>query len=165
MLWRTVWLIFFRPTPEVLHRWRCVILRLLGAEIGRGVKVMPSVQCWAPWNLAIGDHTSISHGVDLYAVDKITIGSHATVSQRVFICTASHNIDHPNMPLVTAPVTICDGAWLCAESYVHPGVTVGLDAVVGVRAVVLKNVEPRHVVGGHPARFIRMRDITKPQTA
>lgn len=126
---------------------------------------MPSVQCWAPWNLQVGDHTSISQGVDLYAVDKITVGDHATISQRAFICTASHDIDHPNMPLVTGPVTVSDGAWICAEAYVHPSVTVGVDAVVGARAAVFKNVEPRQVVGGNPARFIRMRDITKPPPA
>lgn len=143
----------------MMRGWRCCLLRLFGARIGAGVKVMPSVHCWAPWNLTVGDHTSISHGADLYAVDKIEIGSHATISQRAFICTASHDSDHPNMPLVTSPVKICDGVWICAEAYVHPGVTVGVDAVVAVRAVVLKNVEPLHVVGGNPAKLIRMREI------
>lgn len=157
--WRVVWLIFFRTSPELFHAWRRFLLVVFGAKIGRGVKVMPSVHCWAPWNLAIGDHTSISHGVDLYAVDKIEIGSHVTISQRAFICTASHDIDHANMPLVTAPVTICDGAWICAEVYVHPGVTVGVDAVAGVRSVVFHDVPARQVVGGNPARMVRMRKI------
>jgi putative colanic acid biosynthesis acetyltransferase WcaF len=142
-----------------MHGWRRLILRLFGARIGAGVKVMPTMQCWAPWNLSVGNHATISHGVDLYAVDKIEIASNVTISQRAFICTASHDIDHPNMPLVTAPVKICDGAWICAESYVHPGVTVGVDAVVGVRAVVFKNVETRQVVGGNPAKLIRLRNI------
>jgi putative colanic acid biosynthesis acetyltransferase WcaF len=158
-LWGVVWLFLFRPSPEIVHGWRRGLLRLFGARIGANVKVMPSVQCWAPWNLSVGDHTSISHGADLYAVDKIVVGSHVTISQRAFICTASHNIDHLNMPLVTAPVKIFDGAWICAEAYVHPGVTVGVDAVVGVRACAFKNVEPLQVVGGNPARVIRMRSF------
>ncbi|MGA1194757.1 MAG: hypothetical protein ACO3ZG_10345, partial [Kiritimatiellia bacterium] len=48
---------------------------------------------------------------------------------------------------------------ICAEAYVHPGVTVGVDAVVGVRSVVLKDVESANVVSGHPAVFIRMRNV------
>lgn len=159
LLWGLVWTLFIRPTPSFIHGWRTGWYRLFGARIGAGVKLMPSVQCWAPWNLTVGDHSSVSHGVDLYAVDKIVLGAHVTISQRAFICTASHAIDHPNMPLVTAPVNISDGAWICAEVYVHPGVTVGVDAVVGARAALFNDVEPRQVVGGNPARVIRMRRL------
>jgi putative colanic acid biosynthesis acetyltransferase WcaF len=134
-----------------------MLLRLFGAKIGRGVQVMPSVKIWAPWNLSISDFSTVSHGVDLYNVDRVEIGRHATVSQRAFLCTASHEIDHPNMPLITAPIKICDGAWVCAEAYIHPGVTLGTDAVVGVRSVVLHDVPDRQVVGGNPARLIRER--------
>ena len=118
---------------------------------------MPSVKIWGPWNLVLGDHATVSHGVDLYCVDKISIGAHATVSQRAFLCTATHAIDHPNMPLVTKPIYISDGAWVAAEAFVHPGVTVGVDAVVGARAVVVKDVAARDVVTGNPARVVRAR--------
>jgi putative colanic acid biosynthesis acetyltransferase WcaF len=136
-----------------------MLLRLFRAKVGHGAQIMPSVKIWAPWNLVLGDCATLSHGVDLYSVDRIEIGAHATISQRAFICTASHNIDHPNMPLVTAPVRICEGAWICAEAYVHPGVTVGVDAVAGVRSVVLHDVPARQVVGGNPARILRERKI------
>ena len=159
LLWQASWLVLFRPSPWFIHGWRRFLLRLFGAKIGRGAKIMPSVHVWAPWNLSLGDYAAVSHGADLYSVDRIVIGAHATVSQRSFICTAGHDIDHPNMPLVTAPVNIGDGAWICAEVYVHPGVTVGAGAVAAVRSVVLHDIPPGHVVGGHPARFIRERHI------
>jgi putative colanic acid biosynthesis acetyltransferase WcaF len=63
------------------------------------------------------------------------------------------------MPLVTAPVRIGAGAWVAAEAYVHPGVTIGADAVAGVRAVVLREVPPGQIVGGNPAKFLRMRNV------
>lgn len=157
LLWGLVWLLLFRPTPWFWQAPRRLLLRLFGAELGRGVQVMPSVRIWAPWHLKIGDYSCISHGVDLYSVDRITIGSHVTVSQRSFLCAAGHDVDHPNMPLVTAPITIHDGAWICAEVYVHPGVTVETDAVAAARAVVIKDVQAGQVVGGNPARFIRKR--------
>ena len=157
--WGLVWLVLFRPSPWFWHAPRRFFLRCFRAQVGRAVQIMPSARIWAPWNLVLGDHATISHGVDLYSVDRIEIGAHATVSQRSFLCTASHDVDHPNMPLVAAPITIGPGAWICAEAYVHPGVTIGTDAVAGVRAVVLHDVPPRQVVGGNPARFIRERNV------
>jgi putative colanic acid biosynthesis acetyltransferase WcaF len=159
LLWQLVRLLLFRPSPWFCHAPRRGLLRLFGAKIGRGVQVMPSVQIWAPWNLTLGDFSTVSHGVDLYCVDKIEIGTYATVSQRAFLCTASHEIDHPNMPLITAPIKISDGAWVCAEAYIHPGVTVGTDSVVGVRSVVLHDVPDRQVVGGNPAKIIQERRV------
>lgn len=159
LLWGIVCLLLFRPSLWFWQAPRILLLRLFGAKIGRGVQVMPSVKIWAPWNLAIGDFSTVSHGVDLYCVDKIEIGTNATVSQRAFLCTASHEIDHPNMPLITAPIKISDGAWVCAEAYIHPGITLGTDAVAGVRSVVLNDVAACQVVGGNPATIIRERKV------
>lgn len=157
LCWQAAWLLLFRPSPWFWHAPRRLLLRLFGARVGRRIQIMPSVKIWAPWNLSLGDFATVSHGVDLYNVDKVEIGAHATVSQRAFICAATHEVDHPNMPLVTAPIRIGDGAWVAAEAYVHPGVTIGNDAVAGVRAVVLKDVPERHIVGGNPATFLRER--------
>ena len=159
LLWQVAWLLLFRPVPWFWHAPRRLVLRMFGATVGPGVQIMPSVRIWAPWNLTLDSCATVSHGVDLYDVDTIVIGAHATISQRAFLCTATHDIDHPNMPLRIAPVRIGAGAWICAEAYVHPGVTVGTDAVAGVRSVVLHDVPARHVVGGNPARFLRERRV------
>lgn len=159
LLWGVVWLCLFRPSLWFWQAPRRLLLRLFGAKVGRGVQVMPSVKIWAPWNLTLGEYATVSHGVDLYCVDRIEIGAHTTVSQRAFLCTASHEIDHPHMPLITAPIKIHDGAWVCAEAYIHPGVTIGTDAVAGVRSVVLHDVPDRQIVGGNPAKIIKERKI------
>lgn len=159
VVWQVAMVLLFRPSPWFWHAPRRGLLRLFGATVGKGVQVMPSVTIWAPWNLELGDYATVSHGVDLYAVARIVIGAHATVSQRAFLCTATHDIDHPNMPLVTRPIRIEDGAWVAAEAFIHPGVSVGVDAVVGARAVVTKDVGTRDVVAGNPARVIRQRNV------
>ncbi|MGD9781875.1 MAG: putative colanic acid biosynthesis acetyltransferase [Kiritimatiellia bacterium] len=159
LAWQAAWWLLFRPSPWFWHAPRRALLRLFGAKVGEKVQIMPSVHVWAPWNLALGDFATVSHGVDLYSVDRIEIGAHATISQRAFLCTASHDVDHPNMPLVTASVKIGNGAWVCAEAYVHPGVEIGVDAVAGVRAVVLHDVPPGQIVGGNPAKFLRKRKL------
>ena len=159
VVWGGVWLFLYRPSPKVFHGWRRFLLRLFGAKVGAGVHPYPSARIWAPWNLEMGDHSCLGFGVDCYSVAKVQIGAHATISQYSYLCSASHDLEHPNMPLITAPIRVGDGCWLAADVFVGPGVTVGEGAVVGARSTVLRDVEPWTIVVGTPARFIRRRKL------
>jgi len=64
------------------------------------------------------------------------------------------------MPLITAPIIIGEGAWVAADVFVGPGVTIGEGAVVGARSTLVKNVEPWSVVAGNPVRKIKNRILT-----
>ena len=83
------------------------------------------------------------------------------MSQGAYLCGASHDINSLNKPLITAPIKIERFSWICADAFVGMGVTIGEGAVVGARAAVFKDVEPWTVVGGNPAKFIKMRVIEK----
>lgn len=107
----------------------------------------------------MGDHSCLGDGVICYNIGGVKIGANSTVSQYSHICTSSHDFTHPNMPQTFALVTIKDQAWICADAFIAPGVTVGQGAVVGARAAVFKDVEPWSVVGGNPAKFIKKREI------
>ncbi|QQS55446.1 MAG: putative colanic acid biosynthesis acetyltransferase [Candidatus Competibacteraceae bacterium] len=139
LLWSLSWVIFFLPTPDCcFHGWRRLLLICFGAKIGKGFRIASTCKIWAPWNLAVGDYVCLAENVDCYTVSKIEIGSKVTVSQRTFLCTASHDITSLIRPLTHLPITIGNHAWVCAEAFIGPGVTVGEGAVVGVRAVVTK---------------------------
>ena len=157
VLWHSVWMLLYRPSPKIFHGWRRFLLRMFGASIGKGAHAYPSVKIWAPWNLQMGDHSCLAPHVDCYCVARIKIGAHSTVSQYSYLCTASHDIEHPQMPLITAPITIGDGAWITADVFIAPGVNVGEGAVVGARSSLFCNVAPWTVVGGNPARFLKER--------
>jgi putative colanic acid biosynthesis acetyltransferase WcaF len=105
----------------------------------------------------VGTEASIAHQVDLYCVNQIAVGDHATVSQYAFLCTASHDVSDPHMRLTHAPISVADQAWVCAGAFVAPGVAVGEGAVVGARAVVTRDVEPWTIVAGNPAKYLRRR--------
>ncbi len=157
VMWRLVWLLLYRPSPRVLHGWRRMLLRLFGARIGTNAHPYPSATIWAPWNLEMGEYSCLSDRVDCYSVDTIRLGPHATVSQYSFLCSASHDYSDPTMPLITAPIVIGKGAWVAADVFIGPGVTIGEGAVVGARSSVFKDVPPWTVVGGNPAGFINKR--------
>lgn len=142
-----------------MDRWRLALLKLFGAKFGQGCRIAPSVRVWAPWNLSMGDYVCLAEGVDCYSVSPIQISSKATVSQRAFLCSASHDISSLSRPLIHSPISIKEHAWVCAEAFIGPGVNVGEGAVVAARAVVVKDVEPWMVVGGNPSKIIKKREL------
>ncbi len=109
--------------------------------------------------LISGNNSCLSPEVDCYNVAKVKIGAHSTVSQKTYLCTASHDITKGHNPLITAPIIIEDQAWIGASAFIGMGVTIKQGAVVGATASVYKDVEPWTVVGGNPAKFIKKREI------
>ncbi len=150
-LWQAVWLLLYRPSPRPFHAWRCLLLRLFGARLGRGVHPYPSARIWAPWNLEMGDGACLSEDVDCYSVDRVRIGAHTTVSQYSFLCTASHDSRAADFPLVTAPITLGANVWIAADVFVAPGVTIGDGVVVTARSSVFGDLPPWTVARGNPA--------------
>ena len=149
--------LLFRLSPTPLHFWRTFLLRCFGAKVGFGAHVYPAVKIWAPWNLEIGEETGIANGVTLYSQGKIRIGKRAVISQGSHLCAGTHDFEQPGFPLVTKPITIEDHAWLAAEVFVHPGVTIGEGCVVGARSVVTKDLPDWMVCSGFPAKALRVR--------
>lgn len=158
LIWRMTWIVFAKPTPVVFHRWRCILLKAFGAKIHIGVHVYPSANIWAPWNLSMDRNSCLSEGVICYNVDFVHIGANAIVSQYSHLCTASHNYNHADHFLVSAPIIIGDGAWVAADVFIGPGVNLGKGAVALARAVVTKSVGEWGVVAGNPARQIAVRN-------
>lgn len=155
--WNVFWLLFFRPSPVPLHSWRCMLLRLWGAKVGSHVHPYPSARVWAPWNLIMEDGSCLGAQSDCYNVALVTLGRDCVVSQKAYLCTASHDIRDAQFPLTGAPVTVGERAWVAADAFIGPGVTVGAGAVVGARAVVHCDVEPAAIVAGNPANRIGTR--------
>jgi putative colanic acid biosynthesis acetyltransferase WcaF len=156
-LWAVVRVLLFRPTPAPLHAWRRFILRGFGAQVGERAAIYPSARIWAPWNLSIDAGATIGGDAIIYNVDRVEIGKFAVISQGAHLCTASHAHDSAAFELVTAPIRIEEEAWVAAEAFVGPGVTIGKAAVVAARAVTVKSVEGRAIVAGNPAKVIGRR--------
>ena len=155
--WNLVRILFFRPSPVFMHGWRRWLLRRFGATVGKGAHVYPGARIWAPWNLDIGEEAGVGNGAVLYSQGRIRIGRRAVVSQGAHLCTGTHDYERRGHPLVTRPIEVGDRAWVAAEAFVHPGVTIGEGAVVGARSVVVDDMPPWTVCAGHPCRPVRPR--------
>jgi putative colanic acid biosynthesis acetyltransferase WcaF len=158
VLWGVVQSTLFRWSPRPAHIWRVWLLRLFGANVHASAHIYAKATIWAPWNLVIHELAGVADDVTLYSQDIITIGAKAVVSQGSYLCAGSHDFDQPGFPLITAPVTIGAHAWIAAQAFIHPGVTVGEGAVIGARSVVVKDIPEWVISAGNPCKVLKERN-------
>ena len=109
-----------------------------------------------PWNLTLHHLASIGDRTHLYCLAEIVVEKGAIVAQEVYICTGTHDFSNPIKPLQTAPVTIGADSFIGARSFILPGLSVGMAAIIGACSVVTRSIEPYTTVAGNPAKvFLR----------
>ena len=156
VLWAFVYPLF-RFSPRIFWKWRVWLLRMFGASIAWDVHIHPTVAIALPWNIVIESEASIGDRAILYNLGLISVEATATISQGAHLCAGTHDYRRADLPLLKLPITIGEGVWICADAFVGPGVRVGDYAIVGARAVAMKDVEAWSIVAGNPARLIKKR--------
>lgn len=141
---------------------------------GKGVYIRPmSSDFKGIWNLSVGDATSIPKGCVIYCTDApCTIGKKVVFGPRPTIITGDHRIDLVGKYMADVrvedkfengkncfdqPVVIEDDVWIGANVTILKGVTIGRGSVVAAGAVVTKSCAPYSIIGGVPAKLLRMR--------
>lgn len=157
-LWHIVAGTLFRFSPRRAWGWRRALLRLFGAQVGKGVHVLPSARVTYPWFVRIGDHAWVGEDVTLYSFAMIEVGEHAVISQRSYICAGSHDYRDPAFAITASPIVIGPESWVATDVFVGPGVTVGRGAVVGARSCVMSDVPEMMVAVGNPCRVLKRRE-------
>lgn len=143
-LWSVIELLSVTNAWQISSRLRVAVLRLFGAEIGRGVIFRPRTRVKFPWKLHIGDNSWIGEGVWFHNQDHIYVGSNVVISQEAMLTTGSHR-HRDDMGLITSPIYIDDGAWVTSRCMVLGGRRVGRSAVVRPMTVVDVDIEANTV--------------------
>jgi putative colanic acid biosynthesis acetyltransferase WcaF len=156
-LWWLVQATLFRGSPQVLYGFRRWLLRLFGAQIGKGAIIRQSVKVTYPWKVSIGNYSQIGDDVVIYSFADITIGDNVVVSQKCYLCAGTHNFRSEAFEIQSLPIVIEDEAWLAADVFVAPGMTVGKGTVVGARSSVFTDLPAMMICTGCPARPVRSR--------
>lgn len=155
MMWAPVWKHCMR------HCGRGVYLRPMSSDI-KGLH-----------NLSVGDGTSIPKGSTIYCTEApLTIGRKVVFGPRPTIITGDHRIDLIGKYIIDvtvadkqvdgknpydAPVVIEDDVWAGANVTILKGVTIGRGSVIAAGAVVTKSFPPYSIIGGVPAKLLKMR--------
>lgn len=150
-LWVVVRCIFFQTAWPWPSAWRVGLLRAFGAKIGGAAVIRANVNISHPWRLGMGDHVWIGEDVGILSLAQVTIGSNVCISQRAYLCTGSHDFRREDFKLKVAPITVRDGSWIAAASFIAPGVEIGSGAVVSAGSVVFHDVKAGTLVRGNPA--------------
>ena len=135
--------------------------RLLLAECGAGVFFDHRVYIKFPRLVSFGHDVSVNRGAEFYCGlrerSRIRIGSNVRIAPNVRMHAAGHDPDHAGFADTGADIVVEDDCWIGAGALVLQGVRIGRGAVVAAGSVVNRDVPPNSIVGGVPARVLRMR--------
>lgn len=139
--------------PEELRR---LLAELWGHEVPDSIRLFPPFGTDCGKNTWVGERTFINMGARFQDQGGIFIGSDCLIGHNATFCTINHHPDPDRRGDMTfRPIRIENKVWIGANVTLLQGVTVGEGAIVAAGAVVTRDVAPRTVVGGVPARFIK----------
>jgi acetyltransferase-like isoleucine patch superfamily enzyme len=164
-------------------RWRgrlqtdglCFICPRVHLEIGRGAKLHIGRWAWVGHDtklrvhegeVRIGAKSVIGQECTVSAFQHVSIGRECIVADRVMLIDFDHGMVEVERPIrqqgiYKRDVRVGHNVWIGYGACILRGVTVGDNSVVGTSAVVTKEVPPNAIVGGVPARVIRMREAPR----
>lgn len=128
-------------------------------KITKNTLIMGGCEVRSPWNFS-ADRCSIGSNCILDARSGISFGEDVCLGSGVHIWTMEHDLYDPYFRVTemhSRPVCIEDHCWICSDSTVLPGVTIGQGCVIAARACVTKDCLPYTIMGGVPAKQIGER--------
>ena len=140
---------------------RYLICRPIFGYCGKNVNIQPRAYFLSGRNIRVGDNSSIGERSRL--LGQVTMGHDVMMGEDVLMLTQNHRFDRTDVPMDVQGfqpeegIEIGDDVWIGARVIILPGVKVGTGAILAAGAVVTKDVPAWAIVGGNPAKVIRMR--------
>ncbi len=174
------WKILRLPLARLARLGRLVELRAAGVTLGTGVQVYGKVRVLGTGKVTLGkegnlygevvletqgegkitagDHFVLNQGTILCAFSEITMGDHVLVGEYASIRDNDHDFRaglDKDGSFVSSPIRIGDRVWIGRGCCVTRGVTIGEGSVIGANSVVTRDIPPRSLAVGAPAKVIR----------
>ncbi len=136
--------------------------RVLKLSTAKNVRIYRDVLIQGSGKITIGYRSFIGSFSIIGCNDEITIGENVMIAQSVSIRDTDHNFEDTDKPMIqqgttTAPVIIGDDVWIGYGAVITKGIRIGSGSIIAANAVVTKDVPPKTIVGGVPAKVIRSR--------
>ena len=130
---------------------------VLGEGVSFNGTVVPiELVTYASGRIEIGNHTFINYGSSIAARASVKIGAYCHLGHYTFVMDNDQHdvVRHTELPQ-SEPVIIDDHVWIGSKAVILPGVRIGSRAVIGAGSIVTKDIPPRCVAAGNPARVLR----------
>ncbi|MBF8418761.1 maltose acetyltransferase domain-containing protein [Heyndrickxia coagulans] len=151
----------FNETNETDLETRTALLKKLFGSTGECLFIESDFRCDYGFNIHVGENFYANFDCVILDGGPVEIGKNCMLAPGVHIYTATHPLDAKTRVSgleLTKPVKIGDNVWIGGRAVINPGVTIGNNAVIASGAVVVKDVPDNAVVGGNPARIIKMAE-------
>ncbi|MDZ5783099.1 sugar O-acetyltransferase [Marinococcus luteus] len=137
------------------------LLQEIVGTMGEEARISPPFWCDYGYNIYLGNHFFANFNCVMLDEAPITFGDGVMLGPGVHIYTVNHPMEEVSRATLQeygSPVTIGHNVWIGGGAIINPGVRIEDGAVIASGAVVTKDVSARTLVGGNPARLIRLLD-------
>jgi len=144
----------FNDTDEI----RALFSELIGRKVDESFLLIPPFYTAGGNEIRVGRNVFVNQNCTFYDLGGLDIGDDVMIGPNVSIITTGHPLEPSQRRAVTIgnPIVIERNVWIAAGATVIAGVTIGENSVVAAGSVVTKDVPPNALVGGNPARVIRL---------
>jgi acetyltransferase-like isoleucine patch superfamily enzyme len=151
------------PRYRIFILVKTMFLKMMGAQIGKGVVIYPGVWISPGRNLILGNHVDLAKDVLITTSGGVEIGDRSLIGYRTLIISSNHTIPRIGEPFPISgdrhkKIIIEEDVWIGANCIITAGVTIGKGAVIAGGSVVTKDVPQNEIHGGVPAKLIKKRD-------
>jgi len=155
-------ILFVLPRYKCFNFIKALLLKMMGAKIGKRVIFYPGVWIAPGRNLILGDDVDLAKDVIITSGGNVTIGDRVLIGYRTQILSTNHVIPNDNKHVFSAghekkSIVIKDDVWIGANCIITAGVTIGKGSILAAGSVVTKNIPEFSIYGGVPAKLIRKR--------
>lgn len=131
--------------------------KLIGKEVDSSFRMFPPFYTDCGKNITVGKNVFINSGCRFQDQGGIYIDDGALIGHNVVLATLNHALNPQERgTTLPEPIFIGKNVWVGANATIVPGVKIGDGAVIAAGAVVTKDVPPRAVVGGVPAKVLKV---------
>ena len=136
------------------------LYNFMGHRIGDNVLIYSSVEIVGLVNLTIGTNSFIGHkSLIMGGISRVDVGENCDISSNVSFITGTHIIGNENRRAgfgFSKNILIGDGVWIGYGATILGGVEIGKGTVVAAGSLVNKSFPPNVIVGGVPAKIIKL---------
>ncbi|KAF9584491.1 Maltose acetyltransferase [Lunasporangiospora selenospora] len=148
-----------QTTPEMLLERESLLYIMTRGRMGKNCWIEPPLSIDYGCNITMGNGVYMNFGCVILDCGNVEIGNNVYFAPNVQVFCAAH----PTNPLLRSkgiefgmPIKIGNDVWIGGGAIICPGVTIGDGVTVGAGSVVTKNVPPYTIVGGNPAKILRV---------
>jgi Acetyltransferase (isoleucine patch superfamily) len=147
-------------TFEDVEEIRALFSELIGKKVDESFLLIPPFYTAGGTEISIGKNVFINQNCTFYDLGGLDIGDDVMIGPNVSIITTGHPLEPSQRRAITIgkPIVIERNVWIAAGAIIIGGVTIGENSVVAAGSVVTKDIPKNTLVGGNPAKTIRVID-------